>query len=292
MHVGVEEVMPEDLCEKQHHAVFRKALDIRPRRTQGVHVTDLCAENALLDENLRAAVVPVDVRHVKHVRALEVSFELGRVGGLTHQVEFIEDRVLVFVDDFQWPQALAVFPVAVGEAGQHAQYFEVALDLFKHTRAQDLDDDFGARLQLRRVNLRYRCGGERLGIEALEDTFDRFAVGFIDDRNGLFRREGRDRVLELGEFVRDVGWQQVTSCRYRLAELDEDRTKFLERQANALAHRSRPVAPPWCEVKKEAQRPQQVRFLDDVVQPVLNQHALNREHSKHCAPTSHVRYRP
>ena len=42
-----------------------------------------------------AAVVPVDLGHVEQRRAREVALELRGVGGLAHQVELVENGLLV-----------------------------------------------------------------------------------------------------------------------------------------------------------------------------------------------------
>ncbi len=67
--------------------------------------------------------------------------------------------MLVFVDDLERTQPLAVLPVAVGETGDHAQHGEVFFDLFLNAGPQQLDDHLGAVLQLCRVHLRNRGGG-------------------------------------------------------------------------------------------------------------------------------------
>ncbi len=287
VHVGMEEVVAKHLREKNLHAVFRELLDVGPGGAQRLHVADRRAEDALLHQHLGPAVVPVDLGHVQHVRVFEVALELRRVCGLAHQVELVDDRVLVFVDDLERPQALAVFPVAVGEPGERAQHVEVALDLVLHARAQHLDDDLGAVHQLRRVHLRDRGGGERRYVEALEHIADRLVVGRLDDLDRLLGRERRHGVLQFRQLVGDVGRQQVAARRDRLAELDEDRAEFLERQADALADRRRAVAAARRQVEQETQRPQQVRLLDDVVEAVLDQHALDRDQAKQCAAARH-----
>ena len=141
----------------------------------------------------------------------EVAFQLRCIGRFAHQVEFINNGLFVLSHNFQRPQALAVFPVCVGQAGDHAQYIEIAFNLVLHAGPQQFDDDFLTALQLRRMHLGDGCGCERLGVEALEYLLDRFAIGVVENRDGLLGRERRHPVLQLGEFIRNVGWQEVTS---------------------------------------------------------------------------------
>jgi hypothetical protein len=67
------------------------------------------------------------------------------------------------------------------------------------------------------------------------------ARSMVGDRHA--RRKRRHAVLQQGQFVGDVGRQQVAPGRQHLAELDEDRPEVLQRLAQALAARRRQVAP-------------------------------------------------
>ena len=89
-----------------------------------------------------AAEVEVDLRHVEQRRAREVALQLRGVRRFAHQVELIENRLLVLGDDFQRPQPARVGPVALGEIGERVEHFEIALDHFAHAGPQHLHDDF------------------------------------------------------------------------------------------------------------------------------------------------------
>ena len=69
------------------------------------------------------------------------------------------------------------------------------------------------------------------------------AVGLLDFGQGEMRVEGRHAILQPGQFVGDVGRQQVAPGRQHLAELDEDRSQFLQRQAQPHRPWRRQVAP-------------------------------------------------
>jgi len=85
------------------------------------------------------------------------------------------------------------------------------------------------------VHLGDRGSGEGFAVETLEDFGHGLFIGGIEYGYGLLGRKRRDGVLQLGEFVGDVGWQQVAARGYGLSELDEDRSEFLERETDALA---------------------------------------------------------
>ncbi len=180
-----------------------------------------------------------------------------------------------------------MFPVARGQAREHAQHVEVALDLLLHARAQQLDDDLLAARQLRSVHLRDRRGGKWLDVKALEYLVERLFVGGLENLDGLLAWKRRYLVLQLGKLVGDVRGQQVAARRDRLAELDEDRPEFLEREANALAERRGRITAPRQHVEHEPQRPQQVGFLDDLVEAVLHEYPLDTQDAANCLAAAH-----
>lgn len=61
------------------------------------------------------------------------------------------------------------------------------------------------------------------------------AVSGLDLRLNRFKREGRDAILEPGEFIGDVRRQEVAAGRQNLAEFDENRPQRFECQAYPFA---------------------------------------------------------
>ena len=74
-------------------------LKSRAQLAQPRDVADRDAVDALHHQHVRAAVVPVDLRHVQQRGAGEIALELRGVGGLAHQVELIEHGFLVLAHD-------------------------------------------------------------------------------------------------------------------------------------------------------------------------------------------------
>ena len=129
--------------------------------------------------------------------------------------------------------------------------------------------------QPRRVHLRDRGGRERRAVELREHLLDGPAERRRERGGRLLAGERRHLVLELRELGRDVGRQQIGAHGQRLAELHEDRAELLERLAQAHAERLAPAA----EREQPAdprERPEQMRAPDDLVEPVLHEHALDR----------------
>jgi hypothetical protein len=108
------------------------------------------------------------------------------------------------------------------------------------------------------VHLRDRRGSQRLPVEALENRIDGLVVGRLEDSERLLRGKRGYRILQLRQFVRDIGRQQVAAGRDCLAELDEDRSEFLECETDALALRRAAVTAPRRQVEEKTQRPKQV----------------------------------
>ena len=228
--------------------------------------------------------------------AREVALELRGVAGLAHQVELVQDRLLVLDDDLARPQAPRVRPVLLGEAGEGVQHLEVEVDRLAHAGPQHLDDDLAPVRERRRVDLGDGGRRERRGIEAREELRDRPAERGLDARLGERAVEGRDAVLELRELVGDVGRQQVAPRRDDLAELHEDRPEVLERAPQALAARAAAAREPGPgrQPEDEAQRAVEVGRAHVVVEPVAHQHAVDGEqpagdpHRDHAGPCARI----
>src|SRR5690606_6263130 len=73
MHVGVKEIVPEDLREEDLDAVLGEAFDVRPAAAKLLHVADRDAADSLHRQHVGAAVIPEDRGHVQELRALEVA---------------------------------------------------------------------------------------------------------------------------------------------------------------------------------------------------------------------------
>jgi hypothetical protein len=127
--------------------------------------------------------------------------------------------------------------MALGNAREGVQHFEIPRDHGVHPGAQHFHHDFARlraverhfRAQLGGVHLRNRRGRERFFVELGEHLFGRAAVGFLDDRARDASIERRDAILQLRQFVGDVDRQQIAPGGQRLAELHENRSQFLER---------------------------------------------------------------
>ncbi len=130
--------------------------------------------------------------------------QLRRVCAFPHEIEFVDDGLLVFVDDFEWSQSFAVLPVPVSKARDRVQHVEIPVDQFADAGPQNLDDDFRAVVECRSVHLRDRCCGKGLVVEAGKHLSYRFPIGPFQDADRLLGRERRHPVLQHCQFIRDI----------------------------------------------------------------------------------------
>ena len=264
-----------------------------PRARSSRHVADRHAVHALHHHHVRRGSSPSTSRaRTAASRAREVAPQLRGVRRLAHQVELVEDGLLELGDDLARPQALAVRPVVAARSRASA---------CSSARSRSITARMPGRSTLTATSrpscsvAACTCAIEARGQRRPRRSSrtprrpaGRSARSTIAARLGAGER--RHAVLQLRELVGDVGRQQVAPRREHLAELDEDRAELLERQAQPLAARA---APPALEpgrrreVEREAQRPEQVRREDDVVEPVPHEHALDREQAAEHAWAHH-----
>ena len=147
-----------------------------------------------------------------------------------------------FGDHLARLQALAVGRQAFDPAGHHVHQRQVFFNGRQHVRAQDLDGDFTAVRQHRKVHLRDRSAGHGRALEAGKNTVDGAPEGALDDGHRHRGLKGRHPVLQARQFVGDVGGHEVATGRHDLTELDEDGAQMLERHAQTLAARRTQVA--------------------------------------------------
>ena len=275
VHVGMEEVVAEHLGEEYLHAAHAEHAQVYAGASQLVDMVHRYAVDALLYQHVPARVVPVDLGDVQHGAVLEVAPQQGAVGGLAHQVQLVVDGLLVLLDHLHRAQPAGLAGIAPRHARDGIQQRDVALDGLLDPGADHLDHHLAAVVQARGMHLRDRGGGQRPGVEFRKQLAHRCAQRLFDNRLGLCAGEGRHLVLQLAQFLGDVVRQQVAPGGQDLAELDVHRTEVLERPADA--HPAR-CAPPQAgkvegrEITQEADRPEQVRGEDDLVQPVAHQH--------------------
>src|SRR5690606_4653576 len=258
-------------------AVLGQQPDVRAASLQHWDVADRDAAYPLDRQHVRAAIVPMHLRHVERRGVRQVALQLRRLRGLAQQIDLVQQRLLEFLNGLDGPQPPRVRPVALREPGELVQDLDVALDQPAHVRAQDLDDDLAAVDERRRVHLRDRRGRERLALELCEDLRHRAMERALEHCERDVRREWRHLVLQLRELVRERRRQKIPAGRDRLAELHVDRAELLECKPQALAERPRLDRRARQELLDPGERPEEMRVPDDLVEPVAKQRPLDAE---------------
>ena len=229
MHVGMEEIVAEDLGEEYLHTTLGQLLEIGALGAQGIDIRHRNAVDALLDHDLTMGQRPVNGGHVEQRRALEVALELRGVGSFLVEIELVEQRRFVVLHHFHRAEA-----TRFGDPAHQAREGVQQADILAHdaidTGANDLDHDLLAAVQLGGVNLGDRRRGHRLGLERRERFLDRLAQLDLDHGAGGLAGEGGDLILQPFEFIGDIRRQQIAARRQHLAELDEDRSQRFQRQ--------------------------------------------------------------
>ena len=119
--------------------------------------------------------------------------------------------------------------------GEDLEQRQVLLDLLARVGALDLHHHRVAGRERRPMHLGDRAGGQRRGLDVIEDVLPRHAELLLHHLHDLFLAERRHVVLQGRELLDVLGREQVGSGRQDLAELGERRTELLERGAQALA---------------------------------------------------------
>ena len=151
------------------------------------------------------------------------------------------------------PQALAVGPQALDEAGGHVEERQIVRDDGTDAGAQHFHRRLAPVRQHREMHLRHRCRSDRNGVERAEHRIHRLAIGAFQRGEDFVGGKRRHVVLQAREFVGDVERDEVAAGREHLAELDENRPQAFQRLAQTHAARRFEVAPEQGGVQPQAQ---------------------------------------
>ena len=192
------------------------------------------AVEAVHGEDAAAAEVGEDLGDVDEGVVYEVFGEAFEVGAFDGEVELAEEGFAELADDGDGLVGAEDGGVTLHEFGEELDDFEIGFDLAGDTGAEDFDDDAGAAGEGGAVDLGDGGGGEGLGFEGSEKGFEVATEIFFDGGAGDFGAVGGDVGLEFGEFVGEIGAEEVGAGAEHLAQFDEGGAEFGERHADAL----------------------------------------------------------
>ncbi|RMS05948.1 hypothetical protein ALP75_204957 [Pseudomonas syringae pv. actinidiae] len=253
----MEKAVAKDLREEDLHAALGEHLHVGALIGQPGHVGDLQAVDALHDQHLRTAPVPVDLWHVKQVGAFEVAAQLAGVGRFAQQVQLVVDGFFVVHHHLHRVQQARIGRYALGHAGKDEQPGKVLADDRFEPWAYYFHHDFFTGLEARGMHLSHRGRGQWCFVKPAEHIADTCAQLFFDQLDRHLLVERRHAVLQQHQLVGDVFGQQIAARGQQLPELDENRPKVLQCQTKTYATAQLGLAP-W--------------------QPAPGQHETHREH--------------
>ena len=99
MHIGVKEILLEDLGEKNFDAEVSKLFHVHVLVFQVLNIGCTDTIDPLKHQNIGSGVVPVDFGHVKLARMVPVLFQFHPIRCFKVQIELIENGSLVILYD-------------------------------------------------------------------------------------------------------------------------------------------------------------------------------------------------
>ena len=246
MHIGVKKPVAEHLGEKDCYAITRQLGNVHALPTQLFHFVDLHAVHALHDHHFGVAIVPEHLWNHDQIKPLHVASQLRCVGRFTQQIQFIVKVFVKLGHHLPGLESLAVGREFLHPPCHHAHEAQVFFDDGKHIGPEHLHRHFSPAVapvqQGRKMNLcnRGACHGHLL--KMAENRIQRLAKRPFYRCHGNRTGERWNPVLQVRQFVSDIGWEQVTSRGQNLPKLHEDRPESLQRFAQSLATRG--IQPP------------------------------------------------
>ena len=282
MHVGVKKIIPKDLREKDFDPVFGQPLEVHAGRLQAVNILDRDAGHQLQREHIALGQLPVDPGHVITRLAPEIAPELRGVGGLAFQIEFIQQGLFKLLDHAGKTQRPALRIIFFGLLGEVMQQRHVLADQGLDTRPEHLDNKIPAILQFGAMHLGHRGRGQRFLVKLQKDLVQVTIIGLFNNPARHLARKRRHGVLQAGEFIGDIGRQQVPAGGEDLAELDIDRPEFFQHQTHAPRAGTllAPEPVPRQQVKRKPKGAEQVGGEDKFIQAVFDKDPLHGQQAQ------------
>ena len=233
----MKDAIPKHLGEEDLNAPLSQGLEIDPGGLELREIADRNPRHPLHDHHVLAGQVKIDPRDFKHLRIHEAAADIGGIGGLPDQIQFIEEGFLKLLNDLQGPQAPGFGPDLEDQLGECFEEIKVRADALFNPRAEHLDDHRIASLEGGGMHLRHRGRGQRLCLKIEKEPVQWLPQRGLDGGDGLSRIKWRDAVLELHQFCRDIIGQEIPAGREGLAKFDKDGPEVLQRLADADASR-------------------------------------------------------
>jgi hypothetical protein len=227
--IGMEKTVDQHHLEHGIGTASGQLFQIQPGRQRTFQVASGDALDALHDQQILTAVLPVNLgkRNIRivcevlaktlGVTAFQCKIELApqRFGELPHHAPQLESPRFRHLG-FRQPRKMP-------------QQSQVGFDARAHIRPTHLEHHRRAVLKLGQMHLGNGSSGDRLDLQIPENLEWRSAQRLFKLRLQHIERLGWHAVLQLGEFGNPVRREQIRTRRQYLTKLDEGRAQFLHR---------------------------------------------------------------
>ncbi len=217
--VSVEQAVIEDLLEERSRSHPGERRRVHASGSEGLHVVHRAALDALEDEQSLGGEFPHHARYDDALEPFEVLAEPLGVRGLEEEVHLPPDHPGELVDDPSEVERPGLRDVPLDQADEEVEGREVVGDGSLDARPLHLEDESRPVQEPGSVSLGDAAGRKGFGLNLREHLGEGRAHLFLDDGAGLLVGEGRHLVLQLAEFLHEIGRHQIGAGGQHLARV-------------------------------------------------------------------------
>ena len=207
-----------------------------PSASSRIRSVELDAVDPLHGQHAGGAVFRERLRNVDRGIVLVACAELLQVPFLAAKIQFPPQNA-AHLGDRRRRAIGGQFGNSLGQQGQSRQHIQVLAAPFLDARVLDLDDDLLARNQAGGMDLADGRRGDRCVVELGEQFLHGLSQFLFHQGADQVRWIGRHVGLQLLELVRQLHAGQIGAGAQQLAELDERRPQFGQRQPDPFLRR-------------------------------------------------------
>ena len=232
MRIGMVEAVAEDHFEIHIGAALGKLAEIFAGLLQrfNIHADD--AFEVLHRHDLMGAKIAEDLGNA-HSRVVgEVAAKLLLILPLVGEVELAQQRAAELAHHGEWLVGSQSRRMRLQQFRECLHDLHISRGLFGHASTAHFDHHALAGVQQCGMNLRDGGGGERFVLETGKELLNGQAEFFFNRGACHAGGVGRHVGLQLGEFLGQLGAEQISARAEHLTELDKGGAKFRQRHAH------------------------------------------------------------
>ena len=163
--------------------------------------------HALHHDHRFGTIIPEHLGHEQQIRIGKIAPQLTCIGRLAHQVKLVTQIFVKFSHHLAWLQATPIDPQALDPTSDDVHQRDIFPNRSMHTGTQNFDCHVGAVFECRKMHLRDRRRGHWLAIKMRKQGIRMLAERLRDLRNRQRAGKWRHPVLQMREFVGNIGRQ-------------------------------------------------------------------------------------